>query len=75
MFNGLQSLTEWEEYFDHPSSNTLGLMNSSGYLPGVIAGFFADYLNTYLGRRLVLWIGIIINVSFNRSTTYLTLAR
>jgi hypothetical protein len=28
MMNGLQSLTYWENYFDHPTGGTLGLFNA-----------------------------------------------
>lgn len=28
MMNGLQSLTQWETYFDHPTKGKLGLLNA-----------------------------------------------
>ncbi|KAH8748897.1 general substrate transporter [Diaporthe sp. PMI_573] len=62
LFNGLQSITAWQEYFNHPSPEILGLMNSSGFLPGIVASFFADRLNDYVGRKRTLWVGSVINM-------------
>ncbi|CAG9997175.1 unnamed protein product [Clonostachys byssicola] len=55
--NGLQSITAWQEYFNHPSSSTLGLMNSAGFLPGLIVCFLADRLAHKFGKLITVWIG------------------
>ncbi|KAL2838645.1 hexose transporter protein [Aspergillus pseudoustus] len=60
LLNGLQSIDRWQEYFDHPSSTTLGLMNSAGFLPGIIASFTSDRISFYFGRRASVWTGSII---------------
>ncbi|KAL3461875.1 hexose transporter protein [Aspergillus heterothallicus] len=60
LLNGLQSIDRWQVYFDHPSSTTLGLMNSAGFLPGIIASFTSDRISFYFGRRASVWTGSII---------------
>ncbi|ETS78610.1 hypothetical protein PFICI_10672 [Pestalotiopsis fici W106-1] len=60
LFNGLQSISQWQEYFGYPDPSTLGLMNSAGFLPGLIASFFGDAIARYLGRRWSVWIGSMI---------------
>lgn len=62
LLNGLQSIDRWHEYFDNPSATTLGLMNSAGFLPGIVAGFCGDRLAQTFGKRLTLWIGTCITV-------------
>lgn len=66
LFNGLQSINQWHIYFHHPSPTILGLMNSAGFLPGVIASFCADQVGQYIGRRATIWIGTVIVVCFLR---------
>ncbi|KAL2795125.1 hexose transporter protein [Aspergillus keveii] len=74
LLNGLQSIDRWQEYFDHPSSTTLGLMNSAGFLPGIIASFTSDRISFYFGRRASVWTGSVITtigaiiMSFSTST-------
>ncbi|KAL3446320.1 hexose transporter protein [Aspergillus insuetus] len=60
LLNGLQSIDRWQEYFDHPGSTTLGLMNSAGFLPGIIASFTSDRISFYFGRRASVWTGSVI---------------
>ena len=62
LFNGLQSISAWQEYFGHPSSTLLGLMNSAGFLPGCIASFFSDGMQHLFGKRITIWISCFIAV-------------
>ncbi|KAJ3466416.1 hypothetical protein MRS44_003980 [Fusarium solani] len=57
LFNGLQSIDQWQAYFNHPDPVTLGLMNSAGFLPGFIASFFGDRVAHFFGRRWSVWVG------------------
>ncbi|VUC29172.1 unnamed protein product [Clonostachys rosea] len=57
LMNGLQSITAWQEHFNYPSSNILGLMNSAGFLPGLIVCFLADRLAHKFGKLITVWIG------------------
>jgi hypothetical protein len=63
LLNGLQSIDAWQEYFDHPTSNILGLMNSAGFLPGLIVCWLADWFGYHHGRRYTVWLGSVFAVS------------
>lgn len=65
LFNGLQSIDQWQSYFGHPSSNILGLMNSAGYLPGLFASFIADRFGFYFGRKMTVRVGTTIVVRYH----------
>ncbi|CAG8319326.1 unnamed protein product [Penicillium salamii] len=57
MMNGLQTLSYWQEYFDHPRGPTLGLFNcvmSVGALAGLL---ILPYMLDYWGRRICLVTG------------------
>ncbi|GAA6029391.1 hypothetical protein JCM8097_003655 [Rhodosporidiobolus ruineniae] len=58
--NGLQSLTTWQEYFDHPSGNRLGLVSAMSYLPTLVAMPLFSLSCDYLGRRMTSHIGCVI---------------
>lgn len=60
MMNGLQSLTYWQEYFDHPKGSILGLFNASMSLGSLIGLFFVPYLIDWAGRRSGILIGSMI---------------
>ncbi|KAJ6506908.1 hexose transporter [Mycena sanguinolenta] len=62
MMNGLQSLTQWEEYFDYPMKGKLGLLNASQNI-GALAGYpFAPYMADGIGRRPTVFFGAFIMV-------------
>ncbi|KAL6360897.1 hypothetical protein LRP88_04357 [Fusarium phalaenopsidis] len=63
LFNGLQSIDQWQAYFNHPDPVTLGLMNSAGFLPGFIASFFGDRVAHFFGRRWSVWLGSAIVIA------------
>ncbi|THW13023.1 putative hexose transporter [Aureobasidium pullulans] len=60
MMNGLQSLSYWQEYFNHPSGSILGLFNASMSLGSLIGLFFVAYTIDLLGRRAGVLIGSVI---------------
>lgn len=60
MMNGLQSLSYWQEYFNHPSGSILGLFNASMSLSSLIGLFFVAYTIDLLGRRAGVLIGSVI---------------
>jgi MFS family permease len=62
LFNGLQTIDEWQEYFGHPSGNLLGLMNSAALFPGLIMPYFAEKIADRFGRRWAVWGGVVFNV-------------
>ncbi|KAG8690683.1 hypothetical protein FRC11_009860 [Ceratobasidium sp. 423] len=57
LLNGLQTLPQWNSYFNTPSGNRLGLISASQSLPGIIVPFFAAWTNDKFGRKFILWIG------------------
>ncbi|KAJ7075293.1 general substrate transporter [Mycena belliarum] len=62
MMNGLQSLTQWEQYFHSPTKGKLGLLNAIQNI-GALAGYpFAPYLSDGIGRKPTVFIGALIMV-------------
>ncbi|KAJ7513030.1 general substrate transporter [Mycena galericulata] len=62
MMNGLQSLTQWETYFDHPANGKLGLLNAIQNIGGLAGYPFAPYFSDGIGRRPTVFIGALIMV-------------
>jgi sugar porter (SP) family MFS transporter len=60
MMNGLQSLTQWKDYFHDPSKGSLGLLNAIQNIGALAAYPFSPYLSDGLGRRAAVWIGAAI---------------
>ncbi|KAJ7113157.1 general substrate transporter [Mycena epipterygia] len=62
MMNGLQSLTQWEQYFKTPTKGKLGLLNAIQNI-GALAGYpFAPYLSDGIGRKPTVFLGALIMV-------------
>ncbi|KAJ7485844.1 hexose transporter [Mycena latifolia] len=60
MMNGLQSLTQWKEYFHTPTKGKLGLLNAIQNI-GALAGYpFAPYMSDGIGRRPTVFFGAMI---------------
>ncbi|KAJ7264115.1 hexose transporter [Mycena haematopus] len=62
MMNGLQSLTQWEDYFNHPTKGKLGLLNAIQTIGGLAGYPFAPYMADGLGRRPTVFFGAAIMV-------------
>lgn len=60
LMNGLQSLHQWREYFNHPTGETLGLINAAQSIGSVLALPFVGTLSDKFGRKPVILAGIII---------------
>ncbi|KAF5007189.1 hypothetical protein FDECE_6472 [Fusarium decemcellulare] len=60
LMNGLQSLHQWREYFDHPQGEVLGLVNAAQSIGSVLALPFVGTLSDKFGRKPVLLSGIIM---------------
>ncbi|KAJ7238295.1 hypothetical protein B0H12DRAFT_1222143 [Mycena haematopus] len=62
MVNGLQSLPQWESYFNFPTKGKLGLLGAIQNI-GSLAGYpFAPYLCDGIGRRPTVFIGALMMV-------------
>ncbi|KAI5121082.1 hypothetical protein M0805_008595 [Coniferiporia weirii] len=57
MMNGLQSLAQWEDDFNHPTGGQLGLLNAIQNIGGLGALPFAPYVSDGLGRRPAILLG------------------
>ncbi|KAH0421464.1 hexose transporter protein [Colletotrichum camelliae] len=63
LFNGLQTIDAWQNFFGHPKGNLLGLMNSAALFPGLISPYCAELIANRFGRRWAVWIGVLINIA------------
>ena len=62
--NGLQTLPQWQEYFDNPEKAILGLMNSVYPLGKVVALLLVPYISDRFGRKKPLLIGFVTCIAF-----------
>ena len=53
--NGLQSISEWKDYFDNPTGSILGVVNAAQSIGSVISLPVVGTLSDKIGRR---WTGI-----------------
>lgn len=58
LMNGLQSMEEWREEFNHPRGTMLGFINAAMSIGGVAVLPFGGYLSDNFGRRITLAIGL-----------------
>ncbi len=57
IMNGMQTLTYWQTYFNHPSGAELGIFNGTQGLGGVVSQFFLWWLVEKIGRKLTIIAG------------------
>lgn len=60
MMNGLQSLPQWNGYFNNPTKGKLGLLNAIQNIGSLAAYPLSPYLADGLGRRTTVFIGAFI---------------
>ncbi|CAH0055690.1 unnamed protein product [Clonostachys solani] len=60
MMNSLNAVDSWVEYFNHPSSSRLGLLNAMYSLGALMAIPFVPTVSEYLGRRRTILTGSFI---------------
>lgn len=60
LMNGLQSLRQWQEYFDNPTGSLLGTILAAQSIGSVIALPFLGTLCDKYGRKPILLSGIVI---------------
>jgi MFS family permease len=63
MMNALQSLKQWNAYFNTPRGSQLGLLNAIQNIGSLAAYPFAPYLSDGIGRRMTILIGATIMVA------------
>ena len=62
MINGLQAVSQWQEYFRRPTGPILGLFYAAYPLGGVIGVFFIPTVSDRWGRRYGLAFGAFVTV-------------
>ncbi|KAF5005209.1 hypothetical protein FDECE_8330 [Fusarium decemcellulare] len=63
MMNGLQTLPQWREYFDHPQGAILGLMNAIYPAGKIVALFIVTFISDRFGRKRTMIIGAVTCVA------------
>ena len=48
---------QWNDYFNNPQSNTLGLISSSLFLPAIVTPYMAQFISDRFGRKITLGVG------------------
>ncbi|KLU85835.1 hypothetical protein MAPG_04855 [Magnaporthiopsis poae ATCC 64411] len=61
MMNGLQSVTNWRNYFGTPTGATLGIFNAAYPLGGIVGVFFSPVADRW-GRRWGLCLGAAVSL-------------
>ncbi|WYZ35161.1 hypothetical protein EsH8_I_001437 [Colletotrichum jinshuiense] len=59
LLNGLQTMSSWQSYFDHPSGSRLGIFGAMPGFGGLFVLLFAPYVADGLGRKKGTAIGCI----------------
>lgn len=61
VYNAVQGSTNWENWFNNPDDNMIGLINTVYTVGAIISGFFfGGPVADYLGRRAGMGIGAIL---------------
>lgn len=60
LINGLQSMSQWQDYFNHPSPSIMGLLTASMAMGSMLAIPIVPYCADILGRRMGVVIGCAI---------------
>ncbi|KAL5316129.1 hypothetical protein ACEPPN_017007 [Leptodophora sp. 'Broadleaf-Isolate-01'] len=63
MLNGLQSLSYWQEAFNHPKGATLGILSASYSLGAITSLPFVAIVSDYFGRRWSIVFGSLVMVA------------
>lgn len=58
----MQSLPSWNEYFNYPEGNRLGIISASSYLPTLVLLPFYSLACDYFGRRPAAVFGAVLLV-------------
>lgn len=58
--NGLQSISQWKDYFDNPAGPILGVVNAAQSIGSVISLPVVGILSDRIGRRWTLLSGAVV---------------
>lgn len=59
LMNGLQSITQWQNYFGNPSGEILGIVNAAQSIGSVVSLPVVGFLSDKIGRRWTLLSGAV----------------
>jgi len=62
MMNSSQQMDRWQNYFEHPTSNRLGLMNNAYNIGSIISFFIVPFMTQWIGRKIPIMTGCAIMV-------------
>ncbi|KAI5456700.1 general substrate transporter [Mariannaea sp. PMI_226] len=62
LLNGLQSMSQWQDYFGHPEGTRLGSLGNGVIFGQILAFPIAPWLCDHMGRRFPIFIGSIFLV-------------
>ncbi|KLT43819.1 general substrate transporter [Cutaneotrichosporon oleaginosum] len=57
LLSALQSIPQWNEFFDNPKDMWLGLIAASLFFPALITVFISSWISQRFGRRPAIWVG------------------
>ncbi|GJN80089.1 sugar transporter [Purpureocillium lilacinum] len=60
LLNGLQTIPQWQTYFNHPDSNLLGLISASMFLPAIVTPYISSIINSRWGRKVAILVGSLL---------------
>ena len=67
MMNGLQTVENWQAYFNYPTGSLLGVFNAIQSIGGIAGLPFAPWMNDRFGRRWALFFGNVCKFSLSPS--------
>ena len=62
MMNSSQQMSRWQDYFDEPTGNRLGLMNNMYNIGSIVSFFLVPFLTQWTGRKIPIAVGCSITV-------------
>ncbi|KAI5797382.1 hexose transporter [Peziza echinospora] len=62
MMNGLQSVANWDEYFNHPTGSKLGIFSAIYSLGAIVVLPLVPFVNDRFGRRMCIVVGSCIMI-------------
>jgi MFS family permease len=57
LINGLQAISSWQVFLNHPRGAILGLYAATLFLPPIVTAYIGDFISARYGRRVALAIG------------------
>ncbi|KAI4607581.1 uncharacterized protein J4E88_008198 [Alternaria novae-zelandiae] len=72
MMNSSQQMSRWQDYFDEPTGNRLGLMNNMYNIGSIVSFFLVPFLTQWTGRKIPIAVGCSIMIAGALVSTFST---